>query len=105
MGFVKSKRSVIFPNPGFQRQLLDFEKKLINNRKNTKQIADSMSKSTNMFQSHAISPSSFIKSGMMANGNPGADGLTSKAENSSYKPKYRNLRDAYDEFKALKKSS
>jgi hypothetical protein len=32
MGYVKSKRSVIYPNPGFQRQLLDFEKKLINSR-------------------------------------------------------------------------
>jgi len=28
MAFVKSKRSVIYPNPGFQRQLLDYEKKI-----------------------------------------------------------------------------
>jgi len=28
MGYVKSKRSVIYPNPGFQRQLLDYEKKM-----------------------------------------------------------------------------
>ena len=29
LSYVKSKRSVVYPNPGFQRQLLDYEKKLI----------------------------------------------------------------------------
>ena len=61
MGYVKSKRSVIFPNPGFQRQLLDFEKKLINHRKNTKAITDSCSKTTPTHK-NLTSPKSFLKS-------------------------------------------
>ena len=44
MGYVKSKRSVIYPNPGFQRQLLDFEKKLMDNRRNTTAAAQKMDK-------------------------------------------------------------
>lgn len=44
MGHVKARRSVIYPNPGFQRQLLDFEKKLINSRRGTVMLADSMNK-------------------------------------------------------------
>ena len=50
MGHVKQKRSVIYPNPGFQRQLLDFEKKLMNSRKMTAQLIDS---NTNKSQSQA----------------------------------------------------
>ena len=42
MGHVKGRRSVIYPNPGFQRQLLDFEKKLINSRRGTVMLAESM---------------------------------------------------------------
>jgi protein-tyrosine phosphatase len=33
LSLLKSKRSVIFPNPGFQRQLLDFERKLMGQKK------------------------------------------------------------------------
>jgi len=44
MGYVKSKRSVIYPNPGFQRQLLDYEKKMSENRKNTTNVAKKMDK-------------------------------------------------------------
>jgi hypothetical protein len=49
MGHVKSRRSVIYPNPGFQRQLLDFEKKLINSRRGTVMLAESLSKNQQNF--------------------------------------------------------
>ena len=42
MSLVKSKRSCIFPNPGFQRQLLDFERKLAANKKATVNMIDSL---------------------------------------------------------------
>ena len=42
MSYVKSKRNVIYPNPGFQRQLMDFEKKLISGRRANLDIMNSM---------------------------------------------------------------
>jgi len=38
MSVLKEKRSVIFPNPGFQRQLLDYEKKIIGEKKLTNEM-------------------------------------------------------------------
>ena len=42
MSFVKGKRSVVYPNPGFQRQLMDYEKKLISSRKAHLDILNTM---------------------------------------------------------------
>ena len=42
MSFVKSKRSVVYPNPGFQRQLVDYEKKLLSNKRANLDIINSM---------------------------------------------------------------
>ena len=42
LSYVKSKRSVVYPNPGFQRQLLDYEKKLIQQKKTNLEIIASI---------------------------------------------------------------
>lgn len=100
MGYVKSKRSVIYPNPGFQRQLLDFEKKLIASRRSTAHIAETMPKQQQASMG-VSSPMSFLKENLrqtLAN----KSAQVKSQDGLNYKPKYKNLRDAYEEFKILK---
>jgi len=97
MGFVKSKRSVIFPNPGFQRQLLEFEKKLITSRRGTALIAETLPKNRQVVLSDA-SPLTFLQESLKKTR------MTSQTKSTEgmYKAKYKNLRDAYEEFKVIR---
>ena len=105
MGHVKSKRSVIFPNPGFQRQLLDYEKKLINTRRNTTLIAESMPEHHKLFL-QTNSPLAFLQKSLSEshhNGGQLAHRCLKTQTKETFKPRYKNIRDAYDEFKTLKR--
>lgn len=50
-----------------------------------------------------MSPNSYLRSGVLSSSH--IEALTQSRSKDNYKPKYKNLRDAYDEFKALKKAS
>ena len=103
MGFVKSKRSVIYPNPGFQRQLLDYERKLLGHRRTTQEIAETLPKSQQQNLSDNT-PLDYLQKSLGKHSN-GTSIVQLKSTETSYKPKYKNLRDAYEEFKALKQGT
>ena len=53
LSYVKTKRSVVYPNPGFQRQLLDYEKKLIQQKKTNLEIIASIPGQSKMSQAYS----------------------------------------------------
>lgn len=96
MSFVKDRRGIIHPNPGFQRQLLDFEKKLLQNRRATATIASTISKGALSSMQQTTSWQSLVsKRRSEAN-------RSSVSTSAPQKPKYKNIREAFADFQARK---